>query len=129
MALIVLDASVVIAQLDRSDRHHHEAASVLRTHAGDDVRLPASAYSEVLVKPATRGELAVARADIERLLLHIEPIGKAIAESAAALRAANPPLRLPDALVIACGEVLDADAVVTTDQRWARFGDRVRVLA
>jgi predicted nucleic acid-binding protein len=37
-------------------------------------------------------------------------------------------LRLPDALVLACGELLGTDAILTTDRRWRRF-DRVRLIA
>jgi hypothetical protein len=37
-------------------------------------------------------------------------------------------LRLPDALVLARGDVLDADTIITVDRRWRRF-DRVRVIS
>jgi hypothetical protein len=37
-------------------------------------------------------------------------------------------LRLPDALVLAGGEMLDADTIVTVDRRGRRF-DRVRVIS
>jgi PIN domain nuclease of toxin-antitoxin system len=37
-------------------------------------------------------------------------------------------LRLPDALVLAMAEVEDAD-VITADQAWTRYGDRVEVVA
>ncbi len=127
MALIVLDASVVIAHLDPADPHHEAAVAALADHAAEDVRLPASAYAEALVDPARKGRADVARDKIRALLLGIEPIGEAIAERTAVLRADNPSLRLPDALVIACGEELGADAVLTTDRRWKRFG-RVRVI-
>ena len=59
MALIVLDASVVIAHLDPSDAHHSEATALLLEHADDDLRLPASAYAETLVDPA-RAEKSMA---------------------------------------------------------------------
>ena len=128
MALIVLDASVVIAHLDASDAHHHAAVSKLRSLATDDLRLPASAYSEALVGPTRRGDPEQARARIQALPLRIEPISADQAEAAALLRAGDPPLRLPDALVIACGEVIGADRVVTTDRRWQRFGRLIEVI-
>ncbi len=127
MALIVLDASVVIAHLDPDDPHHAAAVAALDLYAGDDLRLPASAYSEALVAPARKGLVELARSKIRALLLQIEPIDGALAERAASLRAANPLLRLPDALVIGCGEALGADLVLSADRRWRRF-DRVRVI-
>lgn len=128
MALIVLDASVVIAHLDPADAHHAAARAALRAHEADDLRLPASAYAEALVEPAGKGRAAPARDAIRRLVLHIEPIGEAIAERAAALRAEHPTLRLPDALVVACGQAIGAEAVLTADRRWRRVSDRVRVI-
>jgi hypothetical protein len=35
---------------------------------------------------------------------------------------------IPGALVLACGEVLDAEVVLTADRRWERF-PRVRLIA
>jgi predicted nucleic acid-binding protein len=51
-----------------------------------------------------------------------------IAETAAELRAHHRALRLPDAVVIATGDVLGADAVLTGDARWRRVSRRVRVI-
>jgi predicted nucleic acid-binding protein len=127
VALIVLDASVVIAHLDPADAHHERATGLLLEHADDDLRLPASAYAETLVDPARSGRLDEARDAIDLLGLRIEPIDKAVADRAASLRARKRALRLPDALVLACGEVLEADAIVTADRRWRRF-ERVRVI-
>lgn len=127
MALIVLDASVLIAHLDPKDALHHPASVAVREHAGDVLRLPASAYSEYLVDAARAGAIDQAREAVERLGLVLAPIDLPVAEEAARLRARSQGLRLPDALVLACGTVLDADVVLTGDRRWARF-PRVRVL-
>ena len=121
MALIVLDASVVIAHLDARDALHTQVTDYLDSHAGDDFRLPASAYAEVLVEPARTGRSADLTEAVATAGFRIEPITAQIAERAAVLRAGRRPLRLPDALVVATGEVLDADAVVTADRRWRRF--------
>jgi predicted nucleic acid-binding protein len=128
VALIVLDASVLIAQLDRDDAHHVAALKLLREHAPDDLRLPASAYSEALVDAARRKAIDRARARTAQLEIQIEPVGLEIAEEAARLRARHGRLRLPDALVLACGNVLDADAVVTADASWRRYSKRVSVI-
>jgi predicted nucleic acid-binding protein len=127
VALIVLDASVVIAHLDPDDALHFAATSGLLEHAGDDLRLPASAYAESLVDPARRGRLDEARDALAALQLQIVPIDGPLAERAAGLRAHERALRLPDALVIACGQRLEADAILTADRRWRRF-ERVRVI-
>jgi predicted nucleic acid-binding protein len=128
MALIVLDASVVIAHLDPNDALHVAATEMLLEYAADDLRLPASAYAESLVDPARKGRLDEARRAIAALQLQIVPIDAAQAERAANLRARERGLRLPDALVLACGEQLSADVILTADRRWRRF-ERVRLIA
>ncbi len=49
-------------------------------------------------------------------------------ERAAALRAAHTGLRLPDALVLACGTELRADAVLTADRRWTGWSALARTI-
>lgn len=127
MAIIVLDASVVIAVLDASDTLHETGLASIVEHAGDDLRVPASAYAECLVEPARRGSLARARQLIDQLGFAIEPLTREVAERAAELRAAFRSVPLPDALVVATGEVLRATEVITADRRWRRLSDRVRV--
>ncbi|MFL5926484.1 MAG: type II toxin-antitoxin system VapC family toxin [Gaiellaceae bacterium] len=121
MALIVLDASVVIAHFDDNDALHNAATTALLEYATDDLRLPASAYAESLVAPARKGRLDEARSAFDALQLRVVPVDRAHAERAASLRANERGLRLPDALVLACGELLSADAVLTADRRWRRF--------
>jgi predicted nucleic acid-binding protein len=128
VALIVVDSSVVIAQLDAADSLHAQASAALLAHATDDLHLPASAYAESLIGLARAGRLAEARAAIGALGLAIAPIDEAVAEEAAMIRAREQALRLPDALVLACGEVLDADIVLTGDRRWQQF-PRVELIA
>jgi predicted nucleic acid-binding protein len=128
VALIVFDASVVIAHRDRNDVHHMAAEKALAAVVADDLRLPASAYSEVLVGPTSRGRAQRVREEIQALALRVEPITEEIAERAAALRARHRGLRLPDALVLGCAEVLGADAVVTADRGWRRYSRRISVI-
>jgi predicted nucleic acid-binding protein len=127
VALIVLDASVAIAHLDPDDALHASATTALLAHAADDLRLPASAYAESLVDPARKGRLDEARNALAALQFQIVPIDRLLAERAASLRAHERGLRLPDALVLACGELLDADVILTADRRWRRF-ERVRLI-
>jgi predicted nucleic acid-binding protein len=128
VALIVLDASVLIALLDPNDALHTAARAALVRHAGDDLKLPASAYAESLVGPARQGRLAEAKQAIDALLLDIVPITGQVAEQAAELRARHPSLRLPDALVVATGSVLGAAVVLTGDARWRQLGQAITIL-
>jgi len=127
VALIVLDASVVIAHLDPDDALHASATSALVEYADDDLRLPASAYAEALVDPARKGRLDETRDALAALQLQIVPLDRPQAERAASLRARERGLRLPDALVLACGQLLAADAILSADRRWRRF-ERVRLI-
>lgn len=128
MALTVLDSSVVIALLDRADPLHQSATEAMLAHAGDDLRLPASAYAECLVGPARKGRLEAARSRMAELQLRTEPITGAVAEQAAKLRARFRSLRLPDALVIATGEVLGADDILTGDPAWRGASRRIQLV-
>ena len=128
MALIVLDASVVIGLLERRDAHHLAATEALREYQIDSLNLPASAYAELLTRPARAGQLEAVREDIAVLGAGVQPIDERVAEDAARLRARFRSLRLPDALVIAAGDSTSADAILTTDRSWAAVSRRVRVI-
>jgi len=122
MGLTVLDAGVVIAGLDAGDAHYTAAAEALRAarDRDDSFVVPASAYAEILVRPARRGAATVARVDaaLDALAIAVADADRTIARRAAMLRARHQGLRLPDALVIATAVELDADHLLTTDQRW-----------
>lgn len=130
MALTVADASVVIALRDRNDAHHHGAVRAIGTarRAGRLV-LPASALAESLVQPLIAGVDVTEAVDRLLTVLRIEPISIEIAVAAAELRARNPTLRLPDALVIATGTHLGADQVLTCDRRWRGIDPRVTLIS
>lgn len=122
MALIHLDAGVLIGFLDSDDGHHAAGRAVVAEalDRGDRLAMAASASAECLVGPARRGDEAV---DIvhdlrRRLPIEIVDLNVDIATAAALLRARHRALRLPDALVIATAAVGAADGLVTTDRRW-----------
>jgi predicted nucleic acid-binding protein len=129
VALLVLDASVVIALLDENDALHERAAAVLARARSDELILPASAFAEVLVVPYRQGADAVARleATLAEVPVRVEPLTAAIARRAAALRATHDRLRLADALVLATAEDLDG-RVLTADRTRGRSGPRVRTI-
>lgn len=129
MALIVLDASVLIALVDPADALHAGMTAALRRYAGDDLKIPASAYSESLVGPAKRGRVKEAKDAVRMLLAEVVVLTDHIAEEAAELGARYPKLRLPDALVLATGTVLDADVILTGDPGWRRVDGSVEVVS
>jgi len=122
VALIHLDAGVLIGFLDGQDAHHPAARRCIAEalDRGDRLAMAASALAECLVAPARRGDDAVDLVhDLRRRLpIDIVPLDVDIATAAAHLRARHQSLRLPDALVIATAAVAGADDLVTTDRRW-----------
>ncbi|MBI2703692.1 MAG: type II toxin-antitoxin system VapC family toxin [Actinobacteria bacterium] len=122
MGLTVFDAGVIIGFLDSTDSHHAEAHKALSDAdtRNDRLVVPASAFAEILVGPSREGTAAVraVRDLADRVPIDIEPLGAEIAIAAAAIRARYRSLKLPDALVIATADHLDADHLVTTDRKW-----------
>lgn len=65
--MIVLDASVLIAHLDRNDAHHEQAKRLLRESDGETLAASTITLAETLVKGARTGQLREVRGAIERL--------------------------------------------------------------
>lgn len=129
MALIALDASVLIALLDPGDVHHQHARAALEAHVDDDLRIPAHTLAEALVHPARAGKEREARQLIASLEITVDPIDEAVAVAAARLRAKHGSgLRMPDALVLAYTDVRKAKKVLTSDVRWASWSRRVELV-
>src|SRR5205085_9065305 len=114
------DASVVIAFLDPDDALHGAAAGALTGHQHDELVIPTSVYAEILVAPYRAGAGAVAEVEafLSDLAVRTEPITAVIARPAARLRSGLRGLRLPDALVLATADELEADIVLTGDESW-----------
>lgn len=133
MGTVVLDTSVILGLRDPEDAHHAAAVAAIRScrDAGDRLVLPASALAEVLVGASRLGSSAVQRTEafVDAVIDVVHPIDRDGARTAAAYRARHGALRLPDALVLAVGERLGADAVLTADRRWKEVDQRVRVIA
>jgi predicted nucleic acid-binding protein len=129
VAIVVLDASVVIALLDAHDPHHAAAVTAVGQARRETLVLPASAFAEVLVDPWRRGQdaVAVVRRFVADLGIRIDPLTADVAERAAKLRADHATLRLPDALVLATADALAAIAL-TCDRAWPRPSRRARVV-
>ena len=118
MGALILDASVLMGLLDSADAHHDSAVvDVERAdRAGRPLFAPASAYAEALVAFARADRRAEAQDAIAAMGITIAPLTAAMAERAAALRARHRDMRLPEAIVLACAEELEAD-LLSYDRR------------
>lgn len=65
--MIVLDASVLIAHLDRNDAHHERAERLLSESAGETLAAGTITLAETLVAGARTGQLRELREAIEHL--------------------------------------------------------------
>lgn len=65
--MIVLDASVLIAHLDRNDAHHERAERLLSEGAGETLAASTITLAEALVAGARAGRLRELREAIEQL--------------------------------------------------------------
>jgi predicted nucleic acid-binding protein len=103
---LILDASVLIGLLDVADGHHDRAIDDVEAadHEGDQLLLPASAYSETLVAFARARRIREAREAITSMGITVVPLTDTIAECAAELGARHRQLRPPDAIVLATAE-------------------------
>lgn len=131
MPTALLDSSVVVALLSPTDRLHGPAQSAVADLelAGMAFAVPTVVYAEVLVGALRRGGDGVEALDrfLDAAIDRVVDLSRSVATAAAGLRANDLALRLPDAIVIATGQVLDA-LVLTADRRWTRYGERVRVI-
>jgi predicted nucleic acid-binding protein len=128
VALVVLDASVVIAFLDSDDTLHDAAVEALTQHQHDELLTLASVYAEILVSPYRRGAEAKVEAFLADFAVRVEALTPSIARAAAKLRSEFRSLRLPDALVVATADELDADTLLTGDEAWGRLSTRVTLI-
>jgi predicted nucleic acid-binding protein len=132
MGFVVVDAGVLVGLLDPEATSHARATSALHEvrRARDQVLLPSTALAEVLAGANRLGPVAVqtVEAFVDGLIDRVCDVDREVARTAARYRARHRFLRLPDALVLAVGQVLRADAVLTLDERWSRVDRRVRVV-
>lgn len=109
MERIALDASVLLALLQRSDAHHGDARALLEGHRSDtQYVIGASIYAEILVRAHSRGLVAETDTFLDRLHVEVVPVDRQLARRAAALRAGGrPAVKLADALSLAVALVRD----------------------
>ncbi|MET0604518.1 MAG: PIN domain-containing protein [Baekduia sp.] len=121
--MIVLDASVLIAHLDRHDALHTRATEHLLDAADQRFGASSITLAEILVGPTRTGHLSVAQAALRALDVTELPLPPSAATRLAALRVETA-LKLPDCCVLLAAQ--DADGVVLTfDDRLAREAARL----
>jgi len=97
--VIVLDASVLIAHLDRGDPHHANARSLLEASGEEPLGASALTLAETLVSPARAGRIADAEAALRQLGVDELTLGENAPSRLAQLRA-EVGLKLPDCCVL-----------------------------
>jgi predicted nucleic acid-binding protein len=115
--VIVLDASVLIAHLDRTDAHHDEAFGLLSGLAGERFAASALTIAEVLVGPTRAGASERAGSALRALGVDTVPIGETAPAALARLRVETR-LKLPDCCVLLAAEQVGG-GLVTLDGRLA----------
>ena len=115
--LIVLDADVLIGQLNRDDAHHLRARTLLLRFADERRELAASVLTlaEVMVGPALAGRLGAAESAIRDLGVAEIALPPGAPARLAGLRAATT-RRLPDCCVLLAAEDSGAVAIATFDK-------------
>ncbi|MEI2701793.1 MAG: PIN domain-containing protein [Baekduia sp.] len=95
---------------------------------GDELLISAVTLAEVLVRPATKGHIALANArrsvyGLPRL--QVASVDDRVAVRVASTRAAARSLGLPDAAVVATARAIGAHRVLTTDTRLAKAPEAI----
>lgn len=117
--MIILDASVLIAHLNRDDACHQRAERMLLEAADYPFGASSLTLAETLVGPARAGKIELARAAVAALEIAEIPAPAGSAERLAGLRASTG-LKLPDCCVLLAAETSQAIAVLTFDERLDR---------
>lgn len=123
--MIVLDANVLIALLDDEDVHHGRAMGVLTELADRPLAASAITVAEVLVEPVRTGRLIPAQTALEGLVTELA-LTPGSAARLAALRVTTQ-LRLPDCAVLLAAADVDAEAIVTFDDRLRQAAGEIGV--
>jgi predicted nucleic acid-binding protein len=115
--VIVLDASLIIAQLDATDTHHRAATQLLADNTFEAWAASAVTLAEVLVGPARRGEGERVNNLMSRWGVHVVAVPDDAPVQLASLRSTTP-LKLPDCCILLAA-LQNGAAVATFDNRLA----------
>lgn len=117
--VIILDACVLIAHLDRSDDHHERADRLLLDLADHELGASTLTLAEVFVGPARSGRLHVAASAVRALGVRDIAPGPDAAARLAEFRAQTG-LKLPDCCVLLAAEDEGAPGIGTFDEGLGR---------
>jgi len=109
--VIVLDASVLIAHLDGSDRHHARARNLLEANSGEPLGASPITLAETLVSPARASRLGDAEAALQRLGVQELPLREGAPGRLAEMRA-EVGLQMPDCCVLVAAQ--DHEGIVAS---------------
>jgi predicted nucleic acid-binding protein len=123
--VIVFDASVLIAYLDRDDDHHAAAEQLLIAAIDDDFGANPLTLAEVLVEPARHGHLEAVQAALYDLEVNELPFPPDTAAHLAQLRATTT-LKMPDCCVLLAARDRDA-TVASFDDQLARAAENLNL--
>jgi predicted nucleic acid-binding protein len=121
--VIVLDASVLIAHLDRHDALHPRATEHLLDVADQQFGASSITLAEIFVGPTRTGRLSTAQAALRALAVTELPLPPNAATRLAALRVETA-LKLPDCCVLLAAED-SGGTVLAFDDRLAREATRL----
>lgn len=123
--MIVLDASVLIAQFDARDALHGRAVRALSDASGESLGASTVTLAEILVGPARAGRLDDAHSALRDLGVAEVPLPAGAVARLAELRAQTG-LRLPDCCVLLSAQQERA-SLLTFDDRMGRHAKQIAV--
>jgi predicted nucleic acid-binding protein len=115
---VVLDASVVIAFLERTDALHADAVSLLERLVDDEFVLHPLTYAEILVGAVRADSVDTIVSVLDALEVEVFPLDRDGAQALASARARSG-LKMPDACVLSLATDLGSP-LATFDDRLAR---------
>lgn len=121
MGVALLDSNTVVGFLDADDPLHAPADAAVRATATEHAFVVSVVTVAELLTGAKLGhhDEATVRRFFEQVVSRRIPLDEPTAERAAELRAAHRVLKMPDALILATGD-LTADLVLTADEKWLK---------
>jgi len=125
--VIVLDASVLIAYLDGSDRHHDKATNLLEALSSEPWGVSSITLAETLVHPARAGRLQEAETALVGIDLQELVLGGGAPVRLAEMRA-EIGIKMPDCCVLLAAQDNDA-AVASFDAGLLAAGSKLGLKA
>jgi len=121
MGVALLDSNTVVGFLDADDPLHQAADVAVRAAATRHVLAASVVTFAELLTGAKLGhhDEPTVRGFFSQVITQSLRLDDAVAERSAELRAAHRSLKMPDALILATGD-LYADLVLTGDQKWLK---------